>query len=91
MGARASGVESIGVESESLDLAEIALWRELLSVEQNIQRTDISSLEDDLAVSLDGLLRRRRKDLLYHRLAVGNDGDPGILAGFNLHQKGTRN
>ena len=48
-----SGPQSIGIKSESLYLVFVALRRQLLSVERDIQGADIAGLDHDLVAGFD--------------------------------------
>src|SRR6266852_8365369 len=76
------GSQTVEIESESLYLVITALKRQLLSVERDIQRTQVTGLDHDLVAALDGLLRRSGQRVLHDLLAVRGDADPRILARF---------
>lgn len=51
------GSQAVEIESESLYLVITALKGQLLSVERDIQCTQVTGLDHDLVAALDGLLR----------------------------------
>src|SRR5258708_2908274 len=76
------GSQAVEIESESLYLVITALKGQLLSVEREIQCTQVTGPDHDLVAALDGLLRRSGQRVLHDLLAVRGDADPRILARF---------
>lgn len=59
-----------------------------LAVEEEGDAGGVADSDGDLARGMDGRVRRRNERFLGNQLAVGKDGDPGILRGADDQRQG---
>jgi len=84
--------EAVGVERQRSHRAVVTQAPEVLSIEENVERSDVSRLHNDFLVRLDRLLLRRSQDRFDRKLPVDCDRNPAfvVLTSLQQNRKGTR-